>query len=145
MPKKKTRKKTAILKQKKVTLSVPRWAVTLYFFLAVVLIPWVAYLSNSLPRRHITTHWDISWVGLDIGMIAIFFLTALLAYRRSRWATITATVSGSFLLLDAWFDVMSARPGLEFHEAILMACLIEIPLSVLSFSLAGHLLMVNIE
>jgi hypothetical protein len=139
------RKKRVLKIQKRVKLVIPPWVVKVYTTLAFILLPWIVYLSVSLPRHHTITHYDITWAGLDIGLVFIFLLTALLAYKKSRWVAMTATASGSFLLLDAWFDILGARAGFELKEAIILAAFIEIPLALISFSLAGHVLMRNID
>ena len=131
--------------QKKVSLSLPSWVAKLYIFLSAVLIPWTAYLSITLPTRHLSRHWDVSWVGLDIGIVLALLLTGLLAIKRSRWVVMTATVSGSFLLVDAWFDIVSERPGFQLEEAIVLAVFFELPLTIISFLIAHRVLMQNIE
>jgi len=134
-----------IKKQRKVKLDVPTWVVRVYAALAAVLVPWVLYLGLTLPRKHIIFHWDVSWAGLDIGMIGIFLLTAILAYKKSRWVVMSATASGSFLVLDAWFDILGSQHGFELKEAVFLAVFIELPLALISFSVAGHVLLNNIE
>lgn len=111
--------------------------------MAVVLLPWTIFLGLTLPRRHLSTHWDISWTGLDIGLIVALVSTGLFAYFRSIWVVITSATTGSLLLVDAWFDVMSERSGSDFHQALVLAFLFELPLASLSYYLASHALYHN--
>ncbi len=128
------------LKQNTIMLHIPTWAAKVYILLAIVLIPWTIYLGLSLPKHHLSTHWDVSWTGLDIALSASFILTGLFAYLRSMWVVIAASTTGSLLLVDAWFDIMSEHNGTLFHQAVLAACIFEIPLALMSYYLASHAL-----
>jgi hypothetical protein len=68
-----------------------------------------------------------------------------LAFKKSKWVTIPATAVGTLLLFDAWFDIMSSRPGAELNEAILMAAFFEIPIALMSYALAFHVLDKNLS
>jgi hypothetical protein len=122
-----------------IRLRLPRWAPRVYTLLAVILLPWTIYLGLSLPEHHLSAHWDLSWTGLDIALVASLFATGVLARIKSVWVIISASTTGSLLLVDAWFDIMSER-GNSFHQAVVMACLIEIPLAMMSYYLAFHAL-----
>jgi len=126
-----------------ITLRIPTWVTRLYVLLAVVLLPWTIYLGLSLPRHHLSSHWDVSWTGLDIGLIFALTATGLFAYFRSIWVVIAAATTGSLLLVDAWFDVMSEHNGGAFHQALIMAFVFELPLASLSYYLASHALYHN--
>ncbi|MEO8105584.1 MAG: hypothetical protein ABI602_04600 [Candidatus Saccharibacteria bacterium] len=126
-----------------IVLRVPAWAARLYVLFALILLPWTVYLGASLPTEHLSAHWDISWTGLDIALVAALLATGLFAYRRSIWVVIAAASAGSLLLVDAWFDVTSERSADLFREALLFALLIEIPLALMSYYLAGHALQHN--
>lgn len=121
----------------------PGWAVYLFIILGAALIPWTIYLSLTLPAYHITSHWDVSWAGLDIGLLVVSLLTGIFAYTQSHWFVISASVLGSLLIVDAWFDVLDERRGLQLKEAILLAIFVEIPLAILCFFLAGRALKAN--
>lgn len=111
-----------------------------YLLLAAILIPWTIYLGLSLPRHHLSAHWDVSWTGLDIGLSAMLLLTAILAYKRSIWVILTAASTGALLIVDAWFDVLSERNGTQFHEALLFAFLAEVPLAIINYAVAFRVL-----
>jgi hypothetical protein len=114
-----------------------RVAIT-YPIFAMILLPWTLYLGLSLPSRHISVHWDVSWVGLNIALIISFAVTGYLSYRQSRWVAISASVLGSILILDAWFDILTQHSPSELRTAVLMAVFIEIPLALTSFVIAGR-------
>jgi hypothetical protein len=126
-----------------IILRIPSWTVRLYILLAVVLLPWTIYLGLTLPSHHLSAHWDISWTGLDIGLIISLVATAALAYFRSILVVIAAATTGSLLLVDAWFDVMSERRASDFHQALVLAFAFELPLAILSYYLATHALKHN--
>ena len=77
-----------------------------------------------------TTHYDAAWVGFDIGLVAVFALTARAAYRRSTLLVPFAAATCALLLADAWFDIVTSLPG-ERVEAALEAGLAELPLACL--------------
>jgi hypothetical protein len=120
----------------KVRFTIPAWKALLYIIGALVIIPWTIYLSKSLPTHYIFRHWDVAWVGLDIALVLSLLGTGILAYRKSLYTVIAASVTGSLLFMDAWFDVIGARRGPELHEAISAAVLLEVPIACLSFHLA---------
>jgi hypothetical protein len=128
------------LKPNTIVLRIPSWAAKAYVILAIVLVPWTVYLGLSLPTHHLSSHWDVSWTGLDIALSVSFLLTGLFAFLRSMWVVITASTTGSLLLVDAWFDIMSEHGGRLFHQALFAAFLFEIPLALMSYYLAGHAL-----
>lgn len=112
----------------------------IYPIFALVLLPWTLYLAESLPRHHVTLHWDISWVGLNVVLILALAMTGYLSYIQSRWVAISSTVLGSVLLLDAWFDILGQHSPQELRQALLLAIFIEIPLAITSFVIAGRAL-----
>jgi hypothetical protein len=98
---------------------------------ALALAPWTLYLTYSLPASHVTRHWDVAWVGFDVALLTAFAVTGWCAIRRSRWLTPAAAMTGTMLLCDAWFDIVTASGGAETTEAILQACLAELPLAAI--------------
>lgn len=130
-------------KEHDIILRIPAWTTRVYILLAVVLLPWTIYLGLTLPEHHLSAHWDISWTGLDIGLTLSLIATGLFAYFRSLWVVIAAATTGSLLLVDAWFDVMSEKMGSDFHQALILAFAFELPLALLSYYLATHALRHN--
>jgi hypothetical protein len=98
-----------------------------------VLIPWTAWLAIRLPTRHVSSHWDVAWVGFDVLLTALIATTGIALWKRSALAPFTATAAATLLVTDAWFDIFTARPGGELDWAILAAALIELPLAVVCF------------
>lgn len=120
-------------------LNVPSWAATLYILISIGLIPWTIYLGFRLPTHHTTHNWDVAWVGLDIGLVLTLLATGILAKLHSLYTIIVAVIAGTLLLADAWFDITGYRIGSRgFDEALLMAIFGELPLALMSFTLAVH-------
>jgi len=71
------------------------------------------------------------------------FITAILATKKSSLVVLSASAIGALLLVDAWFDLISSRPGFELTEAISLGIVIEIPLAIASFVLAYKVLSKN--
>jgi hypothetical protein len=126
-----------------IVLRVPAWATKVYIMLAAVLLPWTIYISLTLPHDHLTGHWNASWTGLDIGLIVSLLATGIFAYFRSIWVVIAAASTGSLLLADAWLDVMGEKLSHDFHRALILAFVFELPLASLSYYLASHALRHN--
>ena len=117
---------------------IPSWIAPLFAILAGITIPWAAYLAVVLPRHVEARHYRGAWVGFDIGLIAVLLLTAYLAWRGNRLVALAATATATMLVVDAWFDVMSAPSRREMISALALAFLVELPLAVLCVWLALH-------
>jgi hypothetical protein len=107
----------------------PRPLAALLVLVAVALVPWTLYLTFTLPTRHVTRHYDLAWVGFDVGLTAAFAATAWAALRTSRWLVPLAAATGTMLVCDAWFDVVTSQSGGEMWEAVAEALLAELPLA----------------
>ena len=101
---------------------------------AVGLLPWTAYLSATLPSKHLTEHWDVAWAGLDLFEAASLILLFLAIVRRSSFVPMFAAVAGTALLCDAWFDLTTSGSG--FYWSLAEALCAELPLAALCFWLA---------
>jgi hypothetical protein len=121
----------------------PRWVAPLYLALSVLLLPWIAYLAVAPPIEFGDGKWRVAWVGLDAMEAAALALTAWLAYRRSTWVGITAAATAVLLVVDAWFDLMTATTGWGLTQAALAAGLLELPLAAVSLWIARHAQLVN--
>jgi len=111
-------------------LPLPRWLGPVLLLVALALAPWTLYLTYSLPSRHLAHHYDLAWVGFDIALLTSFAITGWVAMHPSKWLVPAAAVTGTMLLCDAWFDVITSS-GNEQVESILEACLAELPLAAL--------------
>jgi len=96
---------------------------------AVALIPWTIYLGLTLPENYTAQHWQATWVGFDILLLAFMIATAVLGFVRHHLLTLFAFSTGVLLVCDAWFDVLTAKRG-DFAVSILTAALGELPLAV---------------
>jgi hypothetical protein len=114
-----------------VRIPLPRWVTLLLAVVAIGLVPWVFYLTFTLPSRHVTFHYDLAWIGFDIALTVSFAATAWAAFRGSQWLVPLAAVTGTMLVCDAWFDVVTSQTGSEMWEAIAEAALAELPLATL--------------
>lgn len=115
-------------------------------FLAVVtgsflfLIPWIGYLSSSLPTHREVDQWRLAWVGFDAMLILTLGITALCAWRRLQvfipWAVVTATL----LICDAWFDIVLDWNTDDLTGSILTAVFAELPLAALLLYVARRMI-----
>ena len=113
-----------------------RWPAAILAAAALVLIPWTIALGQMLPSRHVANHWDAAWVGFDVLLAISLLATAYASLRRRDLARGLAAVSGTMLLCDAWFDVLTASTGTDLEVAILLAVFGELPLATVCFLLA---------
>jgi hypothetical protein len=118
---------------------VPPWIAPAFGLCVIVLVPWTGYLFGALPPDYTANNWAVAWGGFDIGLVLALGSTALLLARRSPFAEVMATVSGTLLLCDAWFDVLTARGTWDVVESVVEALVVELPLAVLCFWIARNL------
>jgi hypothetical protein len=114
-----------------VDIPLPRWVGSLLLAVALGLGPWTLYLTYTLPSRHVTHHYDLAWIGFDVALLAAFAVTGWCVLRSSRWLVPAAAVTGTMLVCDAWFDIVTSQTGSEQFEALLEACFAELPLAAL--------------
>ncbi len=98
---------------------------------AAGLVPWTLYLTFSLPSRHVTSDYDVAWVGFDIALAAAFAATAWSSIRKPHWLMAFAAALGTMLLCDAWFDITTSSGGDERLVAALEAAFGELPLAAI--------------
>ena len=114
----------------------PRWVAIVFLAICLGLIPQVVGLSSSLTPIAIANHWRAVWVGLDITEALAFLLTSWFIYLKSSLVTITASVTGTLLWLDAWFDVLTSFGSRSLATATNLAVFAEIPLGLFCFFVA---------
>jgi hypothetical protein len=117
---------------------VPRWVAPLFAFVGAGLVPWTLWVAYDLPQRHIARHWDLAWVGFDVGMACLLLLTAYAALRRAVWIQSTAAAAATMLACDAWFDIVTATRGAEQVMAVASGVLIELPLALICIWVARN-------
>src|SRR4051794_40621384 len=113
-----------------------KWGLLVLGGFCLLLLPWTVYLVYALPSRHVTPHWSVVWAGFDVMMGCVALWTILSIVRQSTYLAIAASVTGTLLLCDAWFDLLTSRPGSELLESSLMAVAGEVPLAALCFWIA---------
>src|SRR5262245_45236148 len=95
---------------------------------AIALIPWTIFLALTLPQSYTAQHWQLTWVGFDLLLLAFMVATAVLGFTHHPLLTLFAFTTGVLLLCDAWFDVLTARRG-DLVVSVLTAALGELPLA----------------
>ena len=63
---------------------------------------------HASPKRDLDTHYRGAWVGFDLLLVAAIVLTAYFAFRIDARVQLPATATATLLVVDAWFDVMTA-------------------------------------
>jgi hypothetical protein len=111
-------------------LLVPWWLPAVFIGFALALAPWILWLIVTLPSQEVAAHWEIAWGGFDLALAALLIATAVTLTRRSPSAEIFATMTGAFLICDAWFDVMTSHGRTTVIVALLEAFLVELPLAI---------------
>jgi hypothetical protein len=97
----------------------------------IVLLPWIWVLIEQLHGQAGKRSFSASWVGLDALEAICLVIVAQLMRRRHRVTSPVAAATAAILIMDAWFDTMSAAPQLPYAESLAMAWFAELPLAVL--------------
>jgi len=97
---------------------------------AVFLLPWLIYLSVTLPATSSGGAWRTVWVGFDAALAAAFVATVLAVWLRRQVALITLTITSTLLMCDAWFDVCLSW-GTDEHWGSIATALVELPVAIL--------------
>jgi hypothetical protein len=121
-----------------------RWFVGTIVAACLALIPWIVVLAATLPPRYLAGHWRAAWVGFDLLMLLGLAATAWAGWRRRKILLLFATVTGTLLVCDAWFDVTTAS-GDDLWVSIAGALLGELPLAAFLFYVAQRLLRLTIR
>lgn len=119
-------------------LNLPAWFGVAVGLCAVLFIPWIVYLATQLPSHARAAHYDVMWVGFDVGMWTVLAALALAAIRRSTLTDPLAVSAAVFMIIDAWFDVVSADSRDRLIGALLSACLVELPGAAICLWIASH-------
>ena len=100
------------------------------------LIPWLYVLARTLPSTARVTHWNVAWAGLDALEALGLLSTAVLRMRGNDRHRLTAAATGTLLVVDAWFDTVTAASGGELAGAVAMALGAELPLAAVCAAVA---------
>ena len=116
-----------------------------FVVLAASMVPWTVYLTLHLPSVQAAAHYDLAWGGFDVAMFVALAATAWSALRLHTTLPPLAAVTGTLLVVDAWFDVVTAPATADRWLALTMAGLVELPLAAvcLWLSVTGHQLVVR--
>jgi hypothetical protein len=117
-------------------LLLPWWLPAACLGLAIVLIPWIAWLFAILPQTQLAAHWDLARAGPDLALAIVLVASAVALLRRWLVAEVLVAVAAALLLRDAWFNVLTARRG-HSAGALGVAAGLELPLAGLCLWVAA--------
>jgi hypothetical protein len=100
----------------------------------VVLIPLFMTVASVSPRTEQLHNLRLFWSGLDVFELIGMALTGLCLLRRSPNLVGAATITGTLLMSDAWFNIITTI-GKSQIAALVMA-FVEVPVAVYSFVIA---------
>lgn len=106
---------------------------------SMAMVPWLGYLSVTLPENYVAHNWPITWVGFDVLLVGFMLTTAVLGYLRRQLLVLAAFTTGVLLICDAWFDLMTAGPK-DIWLSVITALLIEVPLAIFMITSAVRIL-----
>lgn len=98
----------------------------LYMAAGIILLPWIVYLADTLPRRQFDRHYRAAWVGFDIFLVLVIIRTAYMAFRVDPRVQFPATATATLLAVDAWFDITTSANRTAFFQAVVVAAFIGI-------------------
>jgi hypothetical protein len=96
---------------------------------AIVLFPWVAYLSVTLPATATGGAWRTAWVGFDAILAVALGTAGWLVWYRRQLALVALAVAATLLVVDAWFDVSLSWGTSEQWGAVVTAAAVELPVA----------------
>jgi hypothetical protein len=79
-------------------------------------------------------------VGFDVALLCLFAVTAWAAWRRREIVIAAALVTGTMLVVDAWFDIVTDSSTGDLVVSVITAVFGELPLAALLFAGAFRLL-----
>jgi hypothetical protein len=120
------------------TRVVPRWIGWLVIAAGAVMLPWITGLAFVLPTRHEAAHYGASWIGFDLALCGMLIRTGWLAQKGREHLELSAAMTGTLLLVDAWFDVVTADSHRELAIAVLLAAFGELPLAAFCLWIASR-------
>jgi hypothetical protein len=97
----------------------------------LALLPWLLVLATGLPGTATAPHWSYAWTGLDALEAVGLITTGLPAVRGGHPRAPVAAATATLLVVDAWFDTMTAATYRDLMSALAMAVCAELPLAVL--------------
>jgi hypothetical protein len=115
-------------------VSIPRWFPNVCIAGVVVLIPLFILAASVSPRTEQLHNLRLFWTGLDVFELIGMALTGWFILRRSPLVAVAASITGTLLFSDAWFNVVTTvgKP----HRAALAMAVVEVPTAIYSFIIA---------
>ncbi|MFI5775598.1 hypothetical protein [Nocardia sp. NPDC051570] len=110
-----------------------RLRLTMMVAATIAMIPWLVYLGFTLPTEYHARNWSLAWIGFDILLVLMMATTAYLGWHRRVLLILPAFGTGLLLLVDAWFDIVTADSR-DVWLSLGTAVLAEIPLAILLIS-----------
>lgn len=98
--------------------------------LGTLLAPWAIYLAGALPSSHRSANWEVVWSGFDAMLALSLGSTGVAAMYGKRWLREAAAVTAALLIVDAWFDLLTASSGRELLVAAAFAVGGELPVAL---------------
>lgn len=84
-----------------------------------------------------------AWTGFDIILLGCLSTTAWALWKQRQIAIPAAMITSALLMSDAWFDILTARPGRCMIVSIATAVFAELPIAALLGLTAIRLLLLN--
>ncbi|MGV0040411.1 hypothetical protein [Mycobacterium colombiense] len=106
---------------------------------SMAMVPWLGYLSVTLPENYVAHNWPVTWVGFDVLLVGFMLTTAVLGHLRRQLLVLAAFTTGVLLICDAWFDLMTAGPK-DIWLSVITALLIEVPLALFMITSAVRIM-----
>lgn len=117
---------------------VPRWLGGMFLLLAALMVPWIAVLWFRLPERDTAAHYRLAWIGFDILLAIALIRTGWVAWKGRDHVELPAVAAATLLVVDAWFDVLTASHRSAVVAAVAGALLVELPLAAVCLWIARH-------
>ena len=67
------------------------------------------------PQTELAAHWGLARAGYNLALAIVLAVSAIALVRRWPVAEVLVAMAAALLLRDAWFNVLTARPG---HSAV---------------------------
>ena len=106
---------------------------------AAFLLVWISFLGATLPAQAVAHEWKLAWVGLDVAEAAGLLVVTWGARSRRKMLLPAASVTGTLLVCDAWFDVILTWGTSDGRWSVLSAVAAELPLAALLFAAAHQM------
>jgi len=113
--------------------------------ISVALAAWIGILAVSLPPTFRIDHWQVVWVGLDLGELAGFVMMVWASWKQRQLIIFAMIFTGTLLICDAWFDVGLDAGTPNFTLSLIVALVVELPLAALLFAGARRLVRITVE